>query len=56
MALTSYTGTSGNFINLNIPQGYTSGRFTVNTTIPAGAYQLTLPSSVSSLFIGNKTD
>ena len=55
MALTSYTGTSGNFINLNIPQGYTSGRFTVNTTIPAGAYQLTLPSSVSSLFIGNKT-
>lgn len=55
MALTSYTGTSGNFINLNIPQNYASAYFNVNTSIPAGAYQLTIPSGISSVVIGSKT-
>lgn len=55
MALTSYTGTSGNLINLNVPQNSTTPNFTVNTTIPAGAYQLTIPSGVVSVTIGSKT-
>lgn len=55
MALTSYTGTSGNLINLNVPQNYSGAYFTVNATIPAGAYQMTIPSTVNSVFIGTKT-
>lgn len=53
MALTYYAGTEGNFINLNVPNGETSALKTYSISIPAGTYNVTVPSRVRSVRIGS---
>jgi hypothetical protein len=53
MALTYYAGTEGNFINLNVPNGEPSAIKNYSISIPAGTYNVTVPSRVNSVKIGN---